>query len=891
MKKITLLLIFLLPLIGFSQSDNEKIQSYLNTNYVKLGLSNQDINDWIIESEASSTSTNVNNYYVKQRFNGTEIYGAVSNFWIKKGEVINVENGFVSNVAQKTNATTPSLSALAALSKAITSLQIANAGPFEIIETKSAKEFRISNGILTEDPISAELVYHLSANDKLTLAWDFVIAVPGHQHLWSVRMDAITGNMINKYDMVISCSFADKSNHATHDHSAGFAQSFFKEQQVSVLNPQAGSYRVIPFNIESPSHGSRQLLSSPENVLASPKGWHSTKPITGFGGSDYTITRGNNVWAQEDANGNNGTGLSPDGGATLAFDFPYTGTSAQPSSYLDAATTNLFYMNNIMHDVFYQYGFNEPNGNFQTRNHNGLGGVANDAVFADSQDGSTATPQSLNNANFSTPVDGSSPRMQMFLWNVAPPIQPLTINSPADIAGPRDARDNSFSPGHVAIPIAPAIIQSDLVLFNDGTPDTSDACTAPINASAINGHITVIRRGDCTFVSKVKMAQNAGATAVIIVNNVAGVIGMAGDDVTITIPAISVTQDVGEALILRMASETVNAKIQLGEAPFVNADGDFDNGIIAHEYGHGISTRLTGGPGNSSCLQSSEQMGEGWSDFFALMLQMKAGDTANDAKGIGTFASSQPTTGVGIRQFRYTPNMAVNPFTFGDTNGMNYDDADGNPRIDVHSVGSVWATILWDLAWAYRAKYGFNSDIYNGNGGNNKVLRLVVDALKMQPCNPSFVTGRNALIAADQQTTGGHDFCLIWEVFARRGLGANASSGTNSGIAGINDQVEDFTQPAAGPNCTFLSVDSFNINDAIRVYPNPSKGQVTIHINQFVGKVNLQVVDINGRVVFTAKETDFNTEKTINLSHLQTGMYVLKVSGDQLNYTQKIILN
>ena len=56
------------------------------------------------------------------------------------------------------------------------------------------------------------------------------------------------------------------------------------------------------------------------------------------------------------------------------FDFPYGGTSAQPSTYLSAATTNLFYMNNILHDVWYQYGFDEVNANFQLNNL-GRGGV------------------------------------------------------------------------------------------------------------------------------------------------------------------------------------------------------------------------------------------------------------------------------------------------------------------------------------------------------------------------------------------------------------------------------------------------------------------------------------------------------------------------------------
>ena len=111
-----------------------------------------------------------------------------------------------------------------------------------------------------------------------------------------------------------------------------------------------------------------------------------------------------------------------------------------------------------MHDIVYQYGFNEVSGNFQNSNL-GRGGLGNDYVIADAQDGGGS-----NNANFATPADGTRPRMQMYLWT----------------------------------------------------------------------------------------------------------------------------------------------------APNPDRDGDVDNGIIAHEFGHGISNRLTGGPANSSCVGNAEHGGEGY---------------------------------------------------------------------------------------------------------------------------------------------------------------------------------------------------------------------------------------------------------------------------------------
>ncbi len=731
-----------------------------------------------------------------------------------------------------------------------------------------------------------------------------MIDIPGHQHLWHVRIDALDGKLLEKNDMVISCAFGENHNHSTSCSSVKETTSsvnLFKETTSSLLEVQSGSYRVIPFNYESPNHIARQLITNPHNVVASPYGWHDTNGVVG---NEFTITRGNNVHAQDDLDGNNGTGTSPNGGATLNFDFPYGGTNAQPSTYLNAAITNLFYMNNMIHDVWYQYGFNEINGNFQQNNY-GKGGTTSafgDAVFADAQDGASLNPQNLNNANFSTPVDGTRPRMQMFLWNVAAPIEPIFINTPLDFSGPRQARDNVFLPGNVPIPIAPAIIQSNFVLYDDGTPDigqtdNADACGPAVNAAAISGKITVIRRSvaeasggsPCAFIDKVLNAQNAGATAVIIVNNVPGVINMSGANAAITIPAVSVTQEVGEALIARIKLETVNGKIQLGEAPFVNADGDFDNGIISHEYGHGISTRLAGGPANSSCLNNAEQMGEGWSDWMALMMQLKAGDNGASPRGIATFSVSQGITGSGIRNFRYSTDMTINPSTLATVNNNQLDtNDDGIPdTTSPHNVGEVWAAMLWDLTWKYIEKYGYDSNVYTGTGGNNKVMRLVLDAIKLQPCSPSFVTARNAIIAADQATTGGQDFCMIWEVFARRGLGVNASSGSNNSST---DQVEDFTQPAPGPNCTALNNDSFEKEDLFKVYPNPTNGLLNIRINNFTGKASINVIDINGRTVYSNVNNDFNVESSINLNNLSSGMYIIKVTADTSTYTEKVII-
>jgi len=905
MNKNILLFVLLVSLTGFSQTNKQKIQSRLNVEMKKFGLTSKDVSDWVIESEVTSDATKITNYYIVQRHQGIEIFNAQSNISVKDGNVIDVGNNFKKDVAQKVNSTTPKLSVIEAIASAYSRLGIKNPTSFSIRETINAKSFKLNDGV-QKDPIMAKLVYQSIEDDKLKLAWSFQFYSPDGKHLWDLRIDALNGEILEKNDLTVRCNFGNlNTNKQTHTFNN---RSAFLNAAVSPVQVNAGSYRVIPFNYESPNHSPFQLITSPSNATASPNGWHNANPIAGTNPNlVFSYTRGNNVLAQDDGGGANGEGIRPDGGATLNFDFTYGGQSAQPSTYTPAAVTNLFYMVNVMHDIWYQYGFNETSGNFQQENY-GKGGTLSttgDFVLADAQDGYSQTTPTLNNANFSTPVDGISPRIQMFLWNAgAPAVDFLTINSPLSIAGSRYAITNNFEGSdRIAVPVAPNGITSDLALFiNTPTPpEDNSACLAPANAAALNGKIVLVIRGGCNFNLKVKNAQDAGARAVIVIDNVAnnpsGVVMSSTGVLGITIPAVFVTKEMGDAIIAAMANGPVNAKLEAPANMYLFADGDFDNGIIAHEFAHGISNRLTGGRDNSSCLICPEQMGEGWSDWITLMMQLKAGDNGSDPRGIATYSINEPLNGAGIRTYPYSTNMSVNPLTFADTNGKTYIDPDDSvEKVSAHAVGEVWAATLWDLTWAYIGKYGFNSNIYNGTGGNNKVMRLVLDAMKLQPCNPTFIAARNAVIAADQATTGGQDYCLIWKVFARRGLGVNASSGRNQGnntnIAAIKDQVEDFSEPAAVVNCVFLAVDQFTNDNAIRIYPNPvPTGQLNIHINQFVGKINIQVADMNGRIVYKLTDSDFKLEKSINLNSLQKGMYILKVSNETINYSEKIIIN
>lgn len=227
-------------------------------------------------------------------------------------------------------------------------------------------------------------------------------------------------------------------------------------------------------------------------------------------------------------------------------------------------------------------------------------------------------------------------------------------------------------------------------------------------------------------------------------------------------------------------------------------DGDVDNAVIVHEYGHGISIRLTGGAGNSGCLSNSEQMGEGWSDWFSLMMTLEEADMGEDSRGMGTWLIGEGPNGGGIRPHPYSTDMNINPHT--------YDDIKSLPI--PHGVGAVWCMMLWEMAWALIDEHGFDPDFYYGTGGNNMAMALVTEGLKLQPCSPGFVDGRDAILAADQALYGGVNSCLIWEAFAKRGLGFGAKQGS-TGSAG--DGTEAFDMP---PSCTIALTKTADVETA-----------------------------------------------------------------------------
>lgn len=863
MKKLLYMFVFMVAGSVFGQDFSSSINTYLNSNQSELSLQSQDIEDIVVDRHSYSKSMDVENVYVVQKYQGIEIFNSVSSFAIKNGQVKNASLSFSKDVSQKVNTTTPAISAATAIGNAALELGINSPVNLELLETTSVNSFVYSNGSISLENIPVKLVFQKMEDGSLQLAWDLSIYVLDASHYYSVRVDAVTGSIINSGDWVVSCSFGehkDNSDLSDTENSVLFSK---EDLTMASFNDDA-VYRVYPLPFQSPDDGESSISINPSlQGNGSPLGWHDTD---GVAGPEFTTTRGNNVWAQEDENGNNGTGSSPEGTAELIFDFEFDFTQ-DPALSLDASITNLFYLNNMLHDIFYEYGFDEASGNFQQNNY-GNGGNGNDYVFADAQDGS-----GTNNANFATPGDGAKPRMQMFLWDGAVTSGPLLTINDGPLAGDYEGVPAAFG-GEINT------LTEDLILVEDdpsGTSDTNDACDEITNGSDLSGKIAVIRRGECEFGFKALAAQNEGAVAVIMVNNVAGdAITMAGGAVgeQVTIPLFMVSDTDGENIIAELLTETVNATINgVTVGPMI--DASLDNEIIAHEYGHGISNRLTGGGNNTGCLNNAEQMGEGWSDYLGLIITMKVGDQADDGRGMATYSAGQGLDGGGIRQYKYSRDMIENPLTYSDL------PATGG---QVHAVGTIWATMLWDLTWDLIDVYGYDEDMFNGAGGNNIAMQLVLDGMKLQPCAPGFESGRDAIIEADELAYGGENKCLIWETFARRGLGFGATQGSS---ASVTDGTAAFDIPV---DCENLGINDTNLDNKFIIYPNPSNGNINIKPLLDFGDANVSIYDINGRKVYN---TDVNLQNTvsINAQNLSAGMYIMQIEGADYSHTAKLIIN
>jgi hypothetical protein len=612
----------------------------VRANLEKIKFTSEDLNNSEVSSTYYTPASQLRMVYLQQAYLGIPVFNQMQVLAFKNQQLLSFTGSRIDLINQLTNNNeVPTITPAQAILTACMNEKITSKIQ-PVLINKENNKFNYGTLGISYVPVTAQLVW-LPVNSKLVrLTWQVELAPMNSSDHLLIRVDAEKNIVLDKNNYTLYEQFNDLINDKQNLTTSDKSQLHQFINQAEIQSPSVvtnAAYRVIPYPAESPIHngGAASLVNNP--WLNAPG--NATSYLWNYDGTSYRdSSRGNNVWAQEDRDNNNSTygraATSSTPQPTLTIDYTPDYTQAPTvTANQRFATTNLFYWNNLMHDLSYLYGFDEPSGNFQFNNQ-GRGGNGNDYVIADAQDAG-----GTNNANFSTPVDGSLPRMQMYIFNYTTP----------------------------------------------------------------------------------------------------------------------------------------------------NRDGDLDNGIITHEYGHGISNRLTGGPANSSCLSNAEQGGEGWSDYFSLMTSTNwAIANLSDgalARPIGTYVLGQAITGAGIRTYPYSTNMSINPWTYGMM---------ASSGGEVHKIGEIWCMALWEMTWEMIAVDGINPNIFNSSatGGNSAALKLVIEGMRLQPCSPGYIDSRNAILKADTLFFGGKYSCAIWRAFAKRGMGKNASQGSSNSTT---DQVADFS--------------------------------------------------------------------------------------------------
>ena len=317
-----------------------------------------------------------------------------------------------------------------------------------------------------------------------------------------------------------------------------------------------------------------------------------------------------------------------------------------------------------------------------------------------------------------------------------------------------------------------------------------------MNGAAVAGKIALVDRGSCAFVVKIANAQAAGAIGVIVANNAGDSLLTMADTpgataLAYTLPTLFVGQADGTALKALLPGLAVTLTRERYR------DGTVDNQVVAHEWAHYLSNRLVGDANGLGSSQSTG-LGEGWSDFVALLLTVQSGDASlpGNARFAGAYpiagyavGGSTPTGGpnqgwyFGIRRYPYSTDPARDPLTYGliangvplpagpPLNSELFDSAvrDGTDNAEVHSTGEVWATMLWEC---YAALLN-DSPRLTFEKARERMKTYLVASLKLTPINPTLLEARDALLAA-AFVADRDDHALFVRAFAKRGAGPRA---------------------------------------------------------------------------------------------------------------------
>lgn len=466
-----------------------------------------------------------------------------------------------------------------------------------------------------------------------------------------------------------------------------------------------------------------------------------------------------------------------------------------------AAQVNLFFMNNWLHDQWYNHGFDEASGNAQMSNYE-RGGAEGDPIIAQGQDGS-----GRNNANMGTPSDGSSPTMQQDPFD-GPAVGDVRVLTPVD-SGPL-----VWVPIHDVGP-ATFDVTGEVMLADDGSGDSpTDGCGPSTPASdltlapappqpALAGKIALIDRGNCTFTSKEFFAQASGAIGIVLVNNADGnppsnignadvpVVPVAPTAPAYVTPIVLIRKDAGNVIKEQVAAGTVT--MQLVREPTQDIDGTLDNQIIAHEYFHYVHHRLT-----ASSNQQSGAMSEGWGDIDAFVLGARADDlTAPDNDHWqGAYDEAGYVTNnffSGIRRAPYSTDPAKNVYTFKHLSDgePTPDGGPGDSNSEVHSAGEIWANMMWNCYAGL-----LNDPRHSFAEAKSRMQDYIIGGLKMTPADATYTEARDAVIAV-ALANDFQDYAECSHGFATHGAGLHAVAPGRSSttLTGVVEDYTDFACP------------------------------------------------------------------------------------------------
>lgn len=327
----------ILSIAAQAQTEIVTAKSYLTQNATQHKLTTSDIDQMVVSSSYLSPTTGWYHVYFNQTHQSVEVYNGLLNLTLKGGKVEYVTNSFIADIAAKTNIKLENLtlSPVQALQQAALNVNL-TAGSLDQI--KEVKKTQLPNGLVekvtyTDNNLSNEnievklywLQYEAQEGEKtaqkIALTWNVRFMTKDNQNSWNIHVDALSGGVVEKRDDVIRCSFG-----APHQHNAAGVCAMGMLPQARAAAAAAtlanNDYNVFDYPVESPNHGMRSIVSNPYTRFlplgtgpGMTNGWHND------GTTDYTTTRGNNVWAQEDANANNGTGYSP---TSANLDFNYS---------------------------------------------------------------------------------------------------------------------------------------------------------------------------------------------------------------------------------------------------------------------------------------------------------------------------------------------------------------------------------------------------------------------------------------------------------------------------------------------------------------------------------------------------------------------------------------